>query len=191
MDCLKRINTIILDFNKDVWQYISLDYFHQKINKSEVGSSAMPHKVNPIDFENSEGNLSYANSIFEFLSTKLPISRLQRDLTDSTVLRNIGVPFSHTIIGFNSTLKGLKKLLVNKNKIENDLKDNWIVISEAIQTILRREGIEKPYELLKDLTRNNEVVNEETFKIFINNLKVDQKIREELLNISPFNYTGI
>ena len=191
MDCLKRINTIILDFNKDVWQYISLDYFHQKINKSEVGSSAMPHKVNPIDFENSEGNLSYANSIFEFLSSKLPISRLQRDLTDSTVLRNIGVPFSHTIIGFNSTLKGLKKLLVNKNKIENDLKDNWIVISEAIQTILRREGIEKPYELLKDLTRNNEVVNEETFKIFINNLKVDQKIREELLNISPFNYTGI
>lgn len=191
MDCLKRINTIILDFNKDVWQYISLDYFHQKINKSEVGSSAMPHKVNPIDFENSEGNLSYANSIFEFLSSKLPISRLQRDLTDSTVLRNIGVPFSHTVIGFNSTLKGLKKLLVNKNKIENDLKDNWIVISEAIQTILRREGIEKPYELLKDLTRNNKVVNEETFTNFINNLKVDQKIKEELLNISPFNYTGI
>ncbi|MBT27994.1 MAG: adenylosuccinate lyase [Flavobacteriaceae bacterium] len=191
MDCLKRINTIILDFNKDIWQYISLDYFHQKINKSEVGSSAMPHKVNPIDFENSEGNLSYANSIFEFLSSKLPISRLQRDLTDSTVLRNIGVPFSHTVIGFNSTLKGLKKLLINKNKIENDLKDNWIVISEAIQTILRREGIEKPYELLKDLTRNNEVVNEETFTNFINNLKVDQKIKEELLNISPLNYTGI
>ena len=190
-DCLKRINTIILDLNKDVWQYISLDYFSQKINKNEVGSSAMPHKVNPIDFENSEGNLSYANSIFEFLSSKLPISRLQRDLTDSTVLRNIGVPFSHTIIGFNSTLKGLKKLLVNKNKIENDLKDNWIVISEAIQTILRREGIEKPYELLKDLTRNNEVINKETFTIFINNLKVDQKIKEELLNISPFNYTGI
>ncbi|MAV14090.1 MAG: adenylosuccinate lyase [Flavobacteriaceae bacterium] len=191
MDCLKRINTIMLDFNKDVWQYISLDYFNQKINKSEVGSSAMPHKVNPIDFENSEGNLSYANSIFEFLSSKLPISRLQRDLTDSTVLRNIGVPFSHTIIGFNSTLKGLKKLLVNKNKIENDLRDNWIVISEAIQTILRREGIEKPYELLKDFTRNNEIVNEETFIIFINNLKVDQKIKKELLNISPFNYTGI
>ncbi len=191
MDCLKRINTIILDFNKDVWQYISLDYFHQKINKNEVGSSAMPHKVNPIDFENSEGNLSYANSIFEFLSSKLPISRLQRDLTDSTVLRNIGVPFSHTIIGLNSTLRGLNKLLVNKIKIENDLNDNWIVISEAIQTILRREGIEKPYELLKDLTRNNEVVNEETLKIFINNLKVDQKIKEELLNISPFNYTGI
>ena len=190
-DCLKRINTIILDLNKDVWQYISLDYFSQKINKNEVGSSAMPHKVNPIDFENSEGNLSYANSIFEFLSSKLPISRLQRDLTDSTVLRNIGVPFSHTIIGLNSTLRGLNKLLVNKNKIENDLKDNWIVISEAIQTILRREGIEKPYELLKDLTRNNEVINEETFTIFINNLKVDQKIKEELLNISPFNYTGI
>ena len=190
-DCLKRINTIILDLNKDVWQYISLDYFSQKINKNEVGSSAMPHKVNPIDFENSEGNLSYANSIFEFLSSKLPISRLQRDLTDSTVLRNIGVPFSHTIIGLNSTLRGLNKLLVNKNKIENDLKDNWIVISEAIQTILRREGIEKPYELLKDLTRNNEVINKETFTIFINNLKVDQKIKEELLNISPFNYTGI
>ena len=191
MDCLKRINTIIQDLNKDVWQYISLDYFHQKINKSEVGSSAMPHKVNPIDFENSEGNLSYANSIFQFLSSKLPISRLQRDLTDSTVLRNIGVPFSHTIIGLNSTLKGLKKLLVNKIKIESDLRENWIVISEAIQTILRREGIEKPYELLKDLTRNNEVINEETFTIFINNLKVDQKIKEELLNISPFNYTGI
>jgi len=190
-DCLKRINTIILDLNKDVWQYISLDYFSQKINKDEVGSSAMPHKVNPIDFENSEGNLSYANSIFEFLSSKLPISRLQRDLTDSTVLRNIGVPFSHTIIGLNSTLRGLNKLLVNKNKIENDLKDNWIVISEAIQTVLRREGIEKPYELLKDLTRNNEVINKETFTIFINNLKVDQKIKEELLNISPFNYTGI
>ena len=191
MDCLKRINTIILDFNKDVWQYISLDYFHQKINKNEVGSSAMPHKVNPIDFENSEGNLSYANSIFEFLSTKLPISRLQRDLTDSTVLRNIGVPFSHTIIGLNSTLKGLKKLLVNKNKIENDLKDNWIVISEAIQTILRREGIEKPYELLKDLTRNNEVVNEETFKNFINSLDISSEIKKELLEITPFNYTGI
>ena len=190
-DCLKRINTIILDLNKDVWQYISLDYFSQKINKDEVGSSAMPHKVNPIDFENSEGNLSYANSIFEFLSSKLPISRLQRDLTDSTVLRNIGVPFSHTIIGLNSTLRGLNKLLVNKNKIENDLKDNWIVISEAIQTILRREGIEKPYELLKDLTRNNEVINEETFTIFINNLKVDQKIKKELLEITPFNYTGI
>jgi len=190
-DCLKRINTIILDFNKDIWQYISFDYFHQKINKSEVGSSAMPHKVNPIDFENSEGNLSYANSIFEFLSTKLPISRLQRDLTDSTVLRNIGVPFSHTIIGLNSTLKGLKKLLVNKNKIENDLKDNWIVITEAIQTILRREGIEKPYELLKDLTRNNEVVNEEKFNNFINNLDISSEIKKELLEITPFNYTGI
>ena len=190
-DALRRAHTVMIDLDRDVWTYISLDYFKQKIVKGEVGSSAMPHKVNPIDFENSEGNLSYANSIFEFLSSKLPISRLQRDLTDSTVLRNIGVPFSHTVIGFNSTLKGLKKLLINKNKIENDLKDNWIVISEAIQTILRREGIEKPYELLKDLTRNNKVVNEETFTNFINNLKVDQKIKEELLNISPFNYTGI
>ena len=190
-DCLKRINTIILDLNKDLWQYISLDYFSQKINKNEVGSSAMPHKVNPIDFENSEGNLSYANSIFEFLSSKLPISRLQRDLTDSTVLRNIGVPFSHTIIGLNSTLKGLIKLLVNKIKIENDLKDNWIVISEAIQTILRREGIDKPYELLKDLTRKNEIINKNTFKNFINSLDISSEIKKELLEITPFNYTGI
>ena len=151
----------------------------------------MPHKVNPIDFENSEGNLSYANSIFEFLSSKLPISRLQRDLTDSTVLRNIGVPFSHTIIGLNSTLKGLVKLLVNKNKIENDLKYNWIVISEAIQTILRREGIDKPYELLKDLTRKNELINENTFKNFINSLDISLEIKKELLEITPFNYTGI
>ena len=190
-DCLKRINTIILDFNKDVWQYISLDYFNQKINKNEVGSSAMPHKVNPIDFENSEGNLSYANSIFEFLSSKLPISRLQRDLTDSTVLRNIGVPLSHTIIGFNSTLNGLKKLFVNKNKIENDLELNWIVISEAIQTILRREGIEKPYELLKDLTRNNKLIDKKTFEHFILNLDISLEIKNELLKITPFNYTGI
>ena len=190
-DCLKRINTIILDLNKDVWQYISLDYFSQKINKDEVGSSAMPHKVNPIDFENSEGNLSYANSIFEFLSSKLPISRLQRDLTDSTVLRNIGVPFSHTIIGLNSTLRGLNKLLVNKIKIENDLKDNWIVISEAIQTILRREGIDKPYELLKDLTRKNEIINKNTFENFINSLDISSQIKKELLEITPFNYTGI
>ena len=190
-DCLKRINTIILDFNKDVWQYISLDYFNQKINKNEVGSSAMPHKINPIDFENSEGNLSYANSIFEFFSSKLPISRLQRDLTDSTVLRNIGVPLSHTIIGFNSTLKGLKKLLVNKNKIENDLELNWIVISEAMQTILRREGIEKPYELLKDLTRSNKLINKKTFENFILNLDISLEIKKELLKITPFNYTGI
>jgi adenylosuccinate lyase len=151
----------------------------------------MPHKVNPIDFENSEGNLSYANSIFEFLSSKLPISRLQRDLTDSTVLRNIGVPFSHTIIGLNSTLKGLIKLLVNKIKIENDLKDNWIVISEAIQTILRREGIDKPYELLKDLTRKNEIINKNTFENFINSLDISSEIKKELLEITPFNYTGI
>ena len=190
-DCLKRINTIILDFNKDVWQYISLDYFNQKINKNEVGSSAMPHKINPIDFENSEGNLSYANSIFEFFSSKLPISRLQRDLTDSTVLRNVGVPLSHTIIGFNSTLKGLKKLLVNKNKIENDLELNWIVISEAMQTILRREGIEKPYELLKDLTRSNKLINKKTFENFILNLDISLEIKKELLKITPFNYTGI
>ena len=161
-DNLKRINTIILDLNRDLWQYISLDYFQQKIVKDEVGSSAMPHKVNPIDFENSEGNLSYANAIFEFLSAKLPISRLQRDLTDSTVLRNIGVPISHTIIGIKSTLKGIRKLLVNEVRIQEDLKNNWIVIAEAIQTILRREGVDKPYELLKDLTRNNTKVDEKT-----------------------------
>ena len=189
-DNLKRINTIILDLNRDLWQYISLDYFQQKIVKDEVGSSAMPHKVNPIDFENSEGNLSYANAIFEFLSAKLPISRLQRDLTDSTVLRNIGVPISHTIIGIKSTLKGISKLLVNEVRIKEDLKKNWIVIAEAIQTILRREGVDKPYELLKDLTRNNTKVDENVFNEFILKLDISEKVKEELKDITPFNYTG-
>ena len=189
-DNLKRINTIILDLNRDLWQYISLDYFQQKIVKDEVGSSAMPHKVNPIDFENSEGNLSYANAIFEFLSAKLPISRLQRDLTDSTVLRNIGVPISHTIIGIKSTLKGIRKLLVNEVRIKEDLKNNWIVISEAIQTILRREGVDKPYELLKDLTRNNTKVDENVFNEFIIKLDISEKVKKELKDITPFNYTG-
>ena len=189
-DNLKRINTIILDLNRDLWQYISLDYFQQKIVKDEVGSSAMPHKVNPIDFENSEGNLSYANAIFEFLSAKLPISRLQRDLTDSTVLRNIGVPISHTIIGIKSTLKGISKLLVNEDRIKEDLKNNWIVIAEAIQTILRREGVDKPYELLKDLTRNNTKVDENVFNQFIIKLDISEKVKKELKDITPFNYTG-
>ena len=189
-DNFKRINTIILDLNKDLWQYISMDYFQQKIIKNEVGSSAMPHKVNPIDFENSEGNISYANAIFEFLSSKLPVSRLQRDLTDSTVLRNVGVPISHTIIGIKSTIKGLNKLVVNKQIITEDLEKNWIVISEAIQTILRREGVNKPYELLKDLTRNNAKIDEKVFIDFISQLSISENVKKELLSITPFNYTG-
>ena len=189
-DNFKRINTIILDLNKDLWQYISMDYFQQKIIKNEVGSSAMPHKVNPIDFENSEGNISYANAIFEFLSSKLPVSRLQRDLTDSTVLRNVGVPISHTIIGIKSTIKGLNKLVVNKQKITEDLENNWIVISEAIQTILRREGVDKPYELLKDLTRNNAKIDQKVFIDFISQLDISENVKKELLSITPFNYTG-
>ena len=189
-DNFKRINTIILDLNKDLWQYISMDYFQQKIIKNEVGSSAMPHKVNPIDFENSEGNISYANAIFEFLSSKLPVSRLQRDLTDSTVLRNVGVPISHTIIGIKSTIKGLNKLVVNKQKITEDLENNWIVISEAIQTILRREGVDKPYELLKDLTRNNDKIDQKVFIDFISQLDISENVKKELLSITPFNYTG-
>ena len=189
-DNFKRINTIILDLNKDLWQYISMDYFQQKIIKNEVGSSAMPHKVNPIDFENSEGNMSYANAIFEFLSSKLTVSRLQRDLTDSTVLRNIGVPISHTIIGIKSTIKGLNKLVVNKQIITEDLEKNWIVISEAIQTILRREGVDKPYELLKDLTRNNAKIDEKVFIDFISQLDISENVKKELISITPFNYTG-
>ena len=189
-DNFKRINTIILDLNKDLWQYISMDYFQQKIIKNEVGSSAMPHKVNPIDFENSEGNISYANAIFELLSSKLPVSRLQRDLTDSTVLRNIGVPISHTIVGVKSTIKGLNKLVVNKQKISEDLEKNWIVISEAIQTILRREGVDKPYELLKDLTRNNVKIDQKVFIDFISQLDISENVKKELLSITPFNYTG-
>ena len=190
-DCLKRINTIIVDLDRDFWTYVSMDYFKQKIKKGEVGSSAMPHKVNPIDFENSEGNLGIANAIFEHLSAKLPISRLQRDLTDSTVLRNVGVPFGHTIIGFTSTLKGLNKLLLNKEKFEQDLENNWAVVAEAIQTILRREAYPNPYEALKGLTRTNEKINQKSIANFIDTLEVSSEIKEELKAITPANYTGI
>ncbi len=190
-DNLKRINSIIIDFNQDMWLYISMDYFKQKIKKGEIGSSAMPHKVNPIDFENSEGNLGIANSLFNHLSSKLPISRLQRDLTDSTVLRNIGVPVAHTVIGINSTLKGIGKLLINIEKISYDLEMNWIVIAEGIQTVLRREGYPEPYEALKELTRKNEHINKNTFTDFIENLNVNKDVKNELKKISPFNYTGI
>jgi adenylosuccinate lyase len=190
-DCLKRINTIIIDLNRDFWTYVSMDYFKQTIKKGEVGSSAMPHKVNPIDFENSEGNLGIANAIFEHLSAKLPISRLQRDLTDSTVLRNIGVPFGHTIIGFKSTLKGLNKLLLNESKFNDDLENNWAVVAEAIQTILRREGYTNPYEALKGLTRTNEIITKVSISNFIDTLEVSDKIKLELKQITPQNYTGI
>ena len=190
-DCLKRINTIIIDLNRDIWTYVSMDYFKQKIKAGEVGSSAMPHKVNPIDFENSEGNLGIANAIFEHLSAKLPISRLQRDLTDSTVLRNVGVPFGHTLIGFGSTLKGLGKLLLNQAKFEADLENNWAVVAEAIQTILRREGYPNPYEALKGLTRTNEAINKTSISNFIDTLEVSDAIKTELKAISPSNYTGI
>jgi len=190
-DCLKRINTIITDLNRDFWSYISMDYFKQTIKKGEVGSSAMPHKVNPIDFENSEGNLGIANAIFEHLSAKLPISRLQRDLTDSTVLRNVGVPFGHTIIAFKSTLKGLNKLLLNESKFNDDLENNWAVVAEAIQTILRREGYPNPYEALKGLTRTNEAITKSSIANFIETLKVSDKVKSELKQISPQNYTGI
>ena len=190
-DTLKRINTIIIDLNRDFWTYVSMDYFKQKIKAGEVGSSAMPHKVNPIDFENSEGNLGIANAIFEHLSAKLPISRLQRDLTDSTVLRNVGVPFGHTIIGFTSTLKGLNKLLLNKPKFEQDLENNWAVVAEAIQTILRREAYPNPYEALKGLTRTNEKINQKSIADFIDTLEVSSEIKEELKAITPSNYTGI
>ena len=190
-DNLKRINSILIDFNQDMWLYISMDYFKQKIKKGEIGSSAMPHKVNPIDFENSEGNLGLANSLFNHLSSKLPVSRLQRDLTDSTVLRNIGVPIAHTVIGLNSSIKGLDKIFVNKEKIDEDLENNWIVISEGIQTILRREGYSKPYEALKDLTRNNKKIDKSTLTKFIDSLNVSQEIKNELKEITPYNYTGI
>ena len=190
-DNMKRINTILIDLNRDLWQYISMDYFKQKIKEGEVGSSAMPHKVNPIDFENSEGNLGIANAVFEFLSSKLPISRLQRDLTDSTVLRNIGVPFGHTIIGLQSTLKGLGKLLVNTTKIEDDLNANWAVVAEAIQTILRKEGYPNPYEALKELTRTNTIINREAIQQFISGLDVNDSLKAKLKTITPFNYTGI
>ncbi|UAB75481.1 adenylosuccinate lyase [Mesoflavibacter sp. SCSIO 43206] len=190
-DCLKRINTIIIDLDRDIWTYVSMDYFKQKIKKGEVGSSAMPHKVNPIDFENSEGNLGIANAIFEHLSAKLPISRLQRDLTDSTVLRNVGVPFGHTLIGFASTLKGLGKLLLNEVKFADDLENNWAVVAEAIQTILRREGYPNPYETLKGLTRTNETINQNSISNFIDTLDVNDSIKNELKAITPSNYTGI
>ena len=191
MDNLSRINTILIDFSKDIWTYVSMDYFKQKIKEGEVGSSAMPHKVNPIDFENAEGNLAMANAVFNFLSGKLPISRLQRDLTDSTVLRNIGVPFAHTSIAFASLERGLDKLVLNKKAIDTDLEKNWAVVAEAIQTILRREGFKNPYEMLKELTRTNEVINAESIANFINNLEISERVKKELLAITPFNYTGI
>jgi len=186
-----RINTILIDFSRDIWTYVSMDYFKQKIKKGEVGSSAMPHKVNPIDFENAEGNLGMANAIFGFLSSKLPISRLQRDLTDSTVLRNVGQPFAHTLIALSSLNQGINKLLINQESIAADLEKNWVVVSEAIQTILRRENYPNPYETLKELTRKNIVINSESIAIFIDTLDVDEKIKAELKSINPKNYTGI
>ena len=190
-DALKRINTILIDLDRDFWTYVSMDYFKQSIKKGEVGSSAMPHKVNPIDFENSEGNLGIANAIFEHLSSKLPVSRLQRDLTDSTVLRNIGVPIGHTLIAFQSTLKGLNKLLLNEDKIKQDLENNWAVVAEAIQTILRREGYPNPYEALKGLTRTNAAITKQSMANFIETLEVSEEIKDELKVITPQNYTGI
>ncbi|MDD2550801.1 MAG: lyase family protein, partial [Bacteroidales bacterium] len=190
-DNLKRINVILLDFCRDIWTYISMDYFKQKIKEGEVGSSAMPHKVNPIDFENAEGNLGVANALFEHLSAKLPISRLQRDLTDSTVMRNIGMPFAHSILSIKSIVKGLGKLVINQSAINADLEKNWIVIAEAIQTILRREGYPNPYEALKALTRTNKSVSKENLHEFIESLEVPTEVKDELKLITPFNYTGI
>ncbi len=190
-DAMKRINTILIDLTRDFWTYISMNYFKQKVVKGEVGSSAMPHKVNPIDFENAEGNFGMANALYEHLSAKLPISRLQRDLTDSTVLRNIGVPVSHTIIAFKSLLKGLNKVIVNKDAIKADLEENWAVVAEAIQTILRREAYPNPYETLKDLTRTGDKITKESIHQFIDNLELTDKLKKELKEITPFNYTGI
>lgn len=190
-DAMRRINTILIDFCRDVWTYISIDYFKQKTKKGEVGSSAMPHKVNPIDFENAEGNFGIANALLEHLSAKLPISRLQRDLTDSTVLRNIGVPVAHTLIGFRSVEKGLSKLVLNSEKIYADLDENWAVVAEAIQTILRREAYPNPYEALKELTRGNKAINKESIHAFIEGLTVSAKVKKELMAITPHNYTGI
>src|SRR5690606_17060822 len=190
-DGMKRINTILLDLARDVWQYVAMNYFKQKIKEGEVGSSAMPHKVNPIDFENAEGNLGIANALLEHLAAKLPISRLQRDLTDSTVLRIIGVPLAHMLISFESLHKGLEKLELNKAAIEADLEDNWAVVAEAIQTILRREGYPKPYEALKELTRTHTRVTRDSMHEFIDNLEVSEAVKTELRKISPFNYTGI
>ncbi len=190
-DCMKRINTILLDLDRDFWSYVSMNYFKQQIKKGEIGSSAMPHKVNPIDFENSEGNLGVANALFEHLSAKLPISRLQRDLTDSTVLRNVGVPFAHTLLSVKSTMKGLCKLLLNEEIINRDLEDNWSVVAEAIQTILRREGYPNPFEALKELTRVNRKIDRSVFHEFIDQLAVSNEIKDELRKITPQNYTGI
>ena len=190
-DAMKRINTIILDLDRDIWTYISMDYFKQKIKEGEVGSSAMPHKVNPIDFENSEGNIGIANALFEHLSAKLPVSRLQRDLTDSTVLRNVGVPFAHTSIAFGALLRGLNKLIIREDNIQGDLEKNWAVVSEAIQTILRREGYPKPYEALKGLTRTNAVITQSSIADFIDTLNVSDELKAELKAITPQNYTGI
>ncbi len=189
-DGLKRINTILMDYSKDIWQYVSMNYFKQKIKEGEIGSSAMPHKVNPIDFENAEGNLGIANALFEHLAAKLPISRLQRDLTDSTVLRVIGVPMAHTLIALDSLIKGIQKLELNEPALREDLSQNWAVVAEAIQTVLRREGFPKPYEALKALTRTHATITEESIRDFVNQLDVTQEIREELLAISPYNYTG-
>ena len=189
-DNMRRVNVILIDLARDMWTYISMDYFRQKIRKGEIGSSAMPHKVNPIDFENGEGNLGYANAIFGHLSEKLPVSRLQRDLTDSTVLRNIGVPIGHSILAFNSILKGLGKLIINQDKIRSDLDNNWAVVAEAIQTILRREGYPEPYEALLELTRTNQKITGEAIAAFIDTLEISEEVRTELKAVTPFNYTG-
>ena len=190
-DALKRINTILIDFNRDIWTYISLDYFKQDIKEGEIGSSAMPHKVNPIDFENAEGNLGIANAILSFFSNKLPVSRLQRDLTDSTVLRNIGVPFAHILVAFKSIVNGIEKLKINEKKIYSDLENNWSVVAEAIQTILRRENFSNPYELLKELTRSNNHITKNTIHKFLDTLELNETLKKELKSITPFNYTGI
>ena len=190
-DAIRRINTIIIDLDRDFWMYISMEYFKQKIKAGEVGSSAMPHKVNPIDFENSEGNLGIANAILQFLAQKLPVSRLQRDLTDSTVLRNVGVPVGHSVIAIQSTLKGLRKLILNEEKLREDLENTWVVVAEAIQTILRREAYPHPYEALKALTRTNEKMTEETIHAFVQTLNVSDSVKAELMAITPYNYTGI
>jgi len=189
-DNMRRINTVLIDLSRDIWTYVSMNYFSQKTRKGEVGSSAMPHKINPIDFENAEGNLGYANAIFGHLAEKLPLSRLQRDLTDSTVLRNLGVPLGHTLVAFSSLLKGLNKLVVNHEEIKNDLENNWIVISEAIQTILRREGYPQPYEILLELTRGNVKISREAVMDFINALEISEAVKEELKALTPFNFTG-
>ncbi len=190
-DCMKRINTILLDFCRDIWTYVSMEYFKQKTKKGEVGSSAMPHKVNPIDFENAEGNLGMANALFEHFSSKLPVSRLQRDLTDSTVIRNIGVPFAHTLVALRSIEKGLGKLVINDAKIHDDLESNWAVVAEAIQTVLRRENYPNPYEALKNLTRGNQQIDKKSMHQFIDGLKISESIKKELKKITPHNYTGI